>query len=151
MQNINQVIKGFGPHDKHASDRNNCTVNALSASFEIPYDQAYEYAKEEWNRKHGKGVLTKPITESFKDKGHVETAFGKLTVQVKSKIDYKQPDGSIKSRKMTLRSFLKAYPTGSYFLLVRGHALAVKDGVLVDNNGKLGRLVIWAWKVEPAI
>lgn len=144
MQDINQVIKGYGPHDKHSEDKNNCTVNALSAAFEVPYDEAYEFAKQEWDRIHGKGVPTKPITESFKD-----TVFGKFSVQVQATIDYKQPDGSTIVRNMTLRSFLKAFPTGSYFVLVRGHALVVKDGVLIDNSKKLGRIVLRAWKIEP--
>ena len=51
----------------------------------------------------------------------------------------------------TVSSFAESHPKGKWIVLVRGHALAVIDGVVVDNTVKVGgdkRPVRMAFRVE---
>ena len=34
----------------------------------------------------------------------------------------------------TVKSFMEQHPTGRYFMIVRGHAVALVDGVLYGNS-----------------
>lgn len=36
----------------------------------------------------------------------------------------------------TVKSFVEAHPTGKYYLVTDGHAMAVVDGLLVDTAGE---------------
>lgn len=150
MKHIDQVIKSNGPATRKATDRNYCSVSALSATFKLSYDEAYDFAKKEWSRKRGRGVRTLTILETFPQavgKEYFKEILDKQVTRVKAKQDYKQPDGSIKTRDMTLSTFSKKYPRGKYYILVKGHALAVIDGEIVDHTDKPKRRVYYAWKI----
>lgn len=57
----------------------------------------------------------------------------------------------IKSRCLTVRGFLRevALPDGKYILLVKGHAIAVVNGVVYDDpNSRLSSRVQFGWKVK---
>lgn len=149
MKNINDIIKANGPASLMNGDNNSCTVKALSATFGISYDEAYEYAAKTWGRVKGKGVFTSSILRSFPDSfDSSRTVFGTTVERVKATKDYKQPDKTIKTRKMTLATFATTYKTGTYYILVNGHALAVIDGEVVDFKEELGRKVKYAWRVN---
>jgi hypothetical protein len=47
----------------------------------------------------------------------------------------------------TLAEFSAAHPRGSYWVEVKGHALAVVDGVIYDHSHKPRRRVLRAWRV----
>lgn len=150
MKHIDEVIKSNGPATKKATDNNYCTVAALSATFKLSYDQAYDFARDEWSRKKGKGVATSIMLRSFPmavGKEYFKEVLDKQVVRVKAEQDYKQPDGSIKTRDMTLSTFSKKYLRGKYYILVKGHALAVIDGEIVDHTDKPKRRIRYAWKV----
>jgi len=151
MKHINEVIKANGPATKLQGDSNYCTVTALSASFDISADEAYEYAAKSWGRRRGKGVATLtminktfPLAEGITQS---KEALGKEVVRVKTEQDYKQPDSSIKTRDMNLSTFCKKYPRGKFYILVKGHALAIIDGEIVDHTDKPKRRVYYAWKI----
>jgi len=151
MKHIDQVIKSNGPATKKVTDRNYCTVSTLSATFEMSYDEAYSFASKEWGRKRGKGVATIDMLESFPQavgKDYAKKVLSQEVVRVKAEHDYKQPDGSTKTRDMTLSTFSKKYPRGKYYILVKGHALAIINGEIVDHTDKPKRRIRYAWKVK---
>lgn len=150
MKHINEVIKANGSTAKLNGDTNYCTVTALSASFSISADEAYDYAAKTWERKRSRGVATLTMLKTFPVAEGVTQAkevLGKEVIRVKAEQDYKQPDGSIKTRDMNLSTFSKKYPKGKYYILVKGHALAVIDGEIVDHTDKPKRRVRYAWRV----
>ena len=151
MKHIDQVIKSNGPATKKATDGNYCTVTALAATFGMSYDEAYSFASKEWSRKKGKGVATITMLGSFPQavgKDYAKKVLSQEVERVKAEQDYKQPDGSIKTRDMNLSTFSKKYSKGKYYILVKGHALAVIDGEIVDHTDKPKRRVRYAWKVD---
>src|SRR5947207_9776266 len=52
--------------------------------------------------------------------------------------------------RISLERFCKAHPVGRYWVFVRGHALAVIDGVIHDHSHKPRRMVQTAYRVYPA-
>lgn len=148
MKHINEVIKANGSAAKLQGDSNYCTVTALSASFSISADEAHEFATRKWARRRGKGVATVTMLNTFPvAEGHYKEALDKRITRVKAEQDYKQPDGSIKTRAMNLSSFCKKYPVGSYYILVPGHALAIINGEVVDHTDKPKRRIRFAWNI----
>ena len=51
---------------------------------------------------------------------------GSLAYDVKVK-------GEIKRRNMTVGTFVKQNPKGTFFVIVKGHAFTIKDGVVIGN------------------
>jgi len=144
VYDINQEVIKNGHHKYKMSDNNNCAVNALAVAFNVSYDQAYEYASSTWGRKHGKGTRSITLLNDLKSD---TVRFGKRSKEVPAVTFYRQPYALVK-RKMKLSTFIKTYGQGTYYLLVRGHALVVRDGVLVDNNASLNRPVRFAFRID---
>ena len=60
--------------------------------------------------------------------------------------------GAQRERKMRIRTFVKDYTQGTYYILVRDHALIVKDGTVIDHNPKgitEKHIVKVAFRIEP--
>ena len=149
MKHINDIIKANGPANLMTGDNNACTVKALSATFGVSYDDAYAYAAKMWDRVKGRGVATSKMLTTFPGSFDLESfVLGRSVARVKATKDYKQPDKTIKTRKMTLGTFTSTYKTGTYYVLVKGHALAVIDGEVVDFKEEYGRKIMYAWKVN---
>ena len=52
-----------------------------------------------------------------------------------------------KTNRITLKNFLDKHSEGRFYVCVRGHALAVVDGVIYDYREGLRRQVTWAMRV----
>lgn len=151
MKHINEVIKANGSTAKLKGDMNYCTVAAFSASFSISADEAYEYAATVWERRRCRGVSTLKMLKTFPQAeglSYAKEVMGKDVVRIKAEHDYKQPDGSIKTRSMTLSTFAKKFKRGKFYILVKGHALAIINGEIVDHTDKPKRRINFAWKVD---
>ena len=51
---------------------------------------------------------------------------------------------------MTVGTFIKKYPVGTYVLTVRQHAFTIKNGVVIGNlsdSRQKRKIVEYAWKV----
>ena len=148
MKSIYQEVNKLGSAVKQEGDRNACTVYSFAACFQVPYDVAYEYASTMWGRFKGKGVSTHRIMITF---GHtresIREVLGRPVNMVRARQDYKQPSGEIISRQMTLSTFCKQYPKGTYFVLVDRHALAIIDGEILDHSDMPKRRIKHAWKI----
>jgi len=52
------------------------------------------------------------------------------------------------ANKITISRFCKKHPKGKFYVCVRGHALAILDGVPSDNTSTR-KFVCAAWRIYP--
>jgi len=135
------AIKGYSESAIAKSENNDCVVRAFASAFEIPYDKAHKYVKEKFERKDRQGTFgtvfklvkmaDNRTTVNYKKvylvgKRYTDSMFGSLSYDVKVK-------GVTKKRNMTVGTFIKQNPKGTFFVLVKGHAFTIKDGVVIGN------------------
>ena len=134
-------IKGYNDSAIAQGETNDCFVRTIAAAMDVDYDTAHTYVAEKFNRKPKKGtfgvipglrrskeILGKAIEELGEDVDPSHTFTGKKLV-----MRYKCY-GQIVEREMTLKSFVKKYPQGTYMLIVKDHAFCLRDGVVVGGN-----------------
>ena len=153
-------------------EKNDCVVRAIANACDVNYNQAHKYVKDTFNRKKGKGVkwfadtlgtitnndtdsaemsfdpigqlnlFTDGIKRTLKFIGESPKRGGKLT----------NPKYKHKPVAYTIKSFAQAFNKGNYIVAVEGHALAVNDGVVIDNSnyqyGGYRRVVEGAYQVQ---
>lgn len=137
-----------------ASEDNDCVVYAMAAAFNLDYDTAYTLAKERFDRQKRKGarnmIMLASLNNMIKDKVVIN---GKVLTEVleRPKQQYKCY-GEVVPRLRRVYSFAEEHKEGTYLILVRQHALVIKDGVILDNNKKPAAksLLQHAFKVEDA-
>ena len=81
LQRLNQAN---GPAYTMDGDTNNCAVLALSAAFEIPYDEANSFALKNWRRVKRKGVSMNALIRSLCEK----ELFGRKIIEKSNKNKY---------------------------------------------------------------
>ncbi len=127
------------------NEKNDCVVRAFMAALDISYDSAHAFVANYLKRIKKRGTFTSTYLPNVIGKvknGKKIKMYGvspshdyligfrfpntKLLTNPK----YKKPTG------YTLRSFIENHPTGNYFLIVEGHAVAVVDGKLYGNTGE---------------
>jgi len=132
-------------------ETNDCVVKTLATVMGWTYEESHTFCKEELGRKNRQGVhgtarklkeakdsLPKTIERIYHP--HPETG-------VKG-IYYVQPNKNI--TKMSIRRFIQKHPTGTFIILVRQHAFALVDGVIIGNykdSQTLRKIVLSAFKV----
>lgn len=143
-------IKFTPTHSMVEGSTNDCVVRALTVVTGSTYQQAFDYCAQALGRKPKEGVsvyrleneiaVNEVLGKRFKSVGdkYYRTVYDYKTNTVLGHIHrpvttYKGKWGKIE-REMTIQTFLKNNPEGSYFVLVRGHAFAVKDGVVYGNH-----------------
>jgi hypothetical protein len=147
-KNITDTVQSNGNNVMQLMDKNNCAVLALSEAFDVAYDSAYEYAHNVFNRLKRKGVITSRIVDTFNSGVKI---FNKKVTEQKVTTNYRQSNGKMLARRMRISTFIKENPKGVYYILVKGHALVIKDGVMYDNRGftnRFSRPIKYAWKVK---
>ncbi len=120
-----------------------CAVLALQAATGCAYQDARDYATTKLGFRPKKGTPNYTLMNMEK-----MSCFGHTATKVERE-----------DRPKTLNQAVKAYSEGSYFLMVKGHAVAIKDGKLIDNgyeidpsnkhNFKGRRRVLAAIKMTP--
>ena len=136
------AIKGYTESKLAKGETNDCVVRAFASAFEVSYDYAHKYVANEFGRKPRKGTygtaetLVKMADNLFKVNGkkvcpvghrYSSNMFGSLSYDVKVK-------GVIKRRSMTVGTFVKRNPKGTFFVIVNRHAFTIKDGVVIGNT-----------------
>lgn len=106
------------------NETNDCTVVSLSVLLGVPYLEAHARMRQ-GGREHRKGRFM-----------HKAAAWANMT-QLRGILD----------KGVTLNQFVTAHPRGRFWVEVRGHALAVVDGVVHDHSHKPRRVLRNAWKV----
>ena len=103
-------------------DNGFCTVAALAMTLDWSFGKSYRWMEKHGNRKHGRGMYImawRPAIEA------AAKSVGKRFVES----DWHElPDG----RHMTLSRFCKENPTGTFYVQVNKHAVAIVDGVMHD-------------------
>ena len=135
------AIKGYIDSAIAKGETNDCVVRAFASSFDVSYDYAHKYVADEFGRKPRKGTygtittLVKMSDNLLKVNGkkicpvgvrHNDLLLRSLMYDVKVK-------GETKKRNMTVGTFVKQNPKGTFFVLVRRHAFTIKDGVVIGN------------------
>ena len=135
------AIKGYNDSAIARVETNDCVVRAFASSFGVSYDYAHRYVADEFGRKPRKGTygtvptLVKMADSLLKVNGkkicpvgvrHNDHLLKSLMYDVKVK-------GVTKKRNMTVGTFVKQNPKGTFFVLVKGHAFTIKDGIVIGN------------------
>ena len=120
-----------------------CAVLALQAATGCAYNDARAYAKTKLGFRPKKGTPNYTLMNMDK-----MSCFGHTATKIERE-----------DRPKTLNQACKAYSEGSYFVMVKGHAVAIKDGKLIDNGYEIDpadkqlfrgrRRVIFAIKMTP--
>lgn len=118
-----------------AEERNDCTVRALANASGISYYDAYA-AFQKAGRKSNRGTrynVWAPLYKSFGFNKMV--AYGETGGVYKRSIEMAVKGMDVEATNgMTLGRFIKANPVGTFIVIVRKHALCVKDGVVYDSH-----------------
>lgn len=137
-----------------AKEAKDCVVYACANAFGMDYDTSHAFVKERFHRKEKKGTRTALLLSGFnKMVDDKEVVNGKVVTDFidRPRNAYKCY-GEVVQRLNRVYSFAEQNKEGTYVILVRNHALVVKDGVIVDSNQKVAAkaLVQHAYKVENA-
>ena len=152
------AIKGYSDSLIARGETNDCVVRAFASSFEVSYDYAHKFVKEKFGRKDRQGTYgTVTTMKTFANQRKqinykrvkcvgTKNSFGNYTLRY----DVKTKNGVVK-RDMTVGTFAKQNPVGTFFILVKGHAFTIKDGVVVGNyedSIKKKRVVRFAFEIK---
>ena len=149
-----EVVSDYRSVKKELNETRDCTVTATAVSFGVSYKQAHTFLSETFGRQHGKGI---PFSVKIDEQPNV-----KLNGKKFHKVDIKelkypgsnrfireQNKNQLNIVKMPLSKIQEKFNEGTYLVLVKGHALAMKDGVIVDENGyHQRRKVMNLYKIE---
>lgn len=119
-------------------ETNDCVVRAFMSALDLTYDQSHAWVKKYLKRKDRGGTFTSHYLSNIL--GKVKNGFkiqmyglspshdwmvDKVNILTNPK--YKKPTG------YTIASFIENHPTGRYFVIVSGHAIAVVNGKIYGN------------------
>jgi hypothetical protein len=102
---------------RYEGERNDCTVRAISNVTGMEYDSVHRLL-ELYGRKNGKGFHLSHWLNYKEGKYLFNELFSKWNG----------------TGHYTLSSFIKKNPTGTYLVCIDGHALCIKDGVILDTG-----------------
>lgn len=132
------------------NERNDCVVRAVANSFGVNYDQAHTFVEDKFKRVKGNATyytnakmikLTADELE-FKPQGQLDLFENEQKrVNLSHLGDEPKRGGRLINKKYkhkqvpyTVKTFAQEYSKGNYFVLVNKHALAINNGVVVDNG-----------------
>lgn len=135
------AIKGYTESAIAKGETNDCVVRAFASAFEITYDKAHKYVKEKFGRKDRQGTYgtVSTLVKMADDRTTVNykkvrpVGVRKSSTMVNSLSYNVTIKGEKKVRQMTVGTFVKQNPKGTFFVLVRQHAFTIKDGVVIGN------------------
>lgn len=117
-------------------EKSDCVVYAIASAFNLDYETAHAFVAERFGRKARSGTKSSKLHDGLTAMWHnqellnghrVADKITELTTLTKWKLQ-----GERRTRRMRIKSFVKAFPQGTYLVLVRGHALTIKDGEAID-------------------
>jgi len=140
--NLGKVISGYDD-DRYllGEGGNDCTVVSLAAAFKMSYKAAHKLAGK-YGRKTGRGMLTAFFKDMYRD---LEKK-GRVRELTKEEITTYYPSTDT-VRKNKLSTFITNNPIGTFILMVRGHAVTIEDGVVLQGFTPPNQYVKIGWKV----
>ena len=131
-------------------EKNDCVVRAIANAFKVNYNMAHVFVKTNFNRKDGKGThqtntILKQLAKSpieLAPAGQLDLfSADKKVINIKHIGDMPKSGGKLinrayKHKKVayTVKAFAQKFKTGTYIVMVHKHALAIVNGVVVDND-----------------
>jgi hypothetical protein len=154
-----KAIKGYDESVIAKGETNDCVVRAFASCFDLPYDKAHKYIKENFGRVNRQGTyrtvdtmmnlaLNRTQVNYKRIKRLGEAKDGRYSYSLRYKV--KTKEGSV-MRNMTVGTFTKQNPIGTFFILVKGHAFTIKDGVVIGNYEdaqKPKRIMLHAFQIK---
>lgn len=165
LKNFKNGYSVCGSDETARGEKNDCAVRAVANACDVSYAQAHKYCKDTFGRKKGKGTqlfttLLKTNTEMvFDEVGQLDLFRNGVKRNVRHLGDMPKLGGKLinpkyKHKKVayTVKEFAQRFNKGNYILAVAKHALAIKDGVVVDNGnyqvGGYRRVVESAFRIS---
>ena len=153
LKNFKNGYQVSGSSEIAKEETNDCVVRAIANACDVNYDQAHKYVAETFDRKKGKGTqlfttLLKTNKEMvFDNVGQLDLFNDGIRRTVKHIGDKPKMEGDknvggklnnpkYKHKKVayTVKEFAQRFRNGNYIIAVAKHALAIKNGVVVDNG-----------------
>lgn len=129
--NRTEGIIGYSDSVIAKSETNDCFVRAVASSFDCPYDTAHSWVKEKFGRKDRKG--TKYVVSKMATMSSLGQSFNDKSIKVIDGLR-KYDASTYKMKRTTVNQFIKKYPTGTFVMIVKGHAFTLKDGAVIGNT-----------------
>ena len=165
LKNFENGYEVSGSSEIAKREKNDCVVRAIANACDVNYNQAHKFVADKFDRKKGKGtqmftyVLDKVKKIEFDEEGQLDLFGNGITRELKCVGKAPKQGGELVNPKykhkpvaFTVKEFAQKFKRGSYILAVKGHALAVKNGVIIDNKDKqfggYRRVVEAAYQVE---
>lgn len=140
-------------------EQNDCVVRAFMNAAQITYTAAHRIVADTFGRKPGQGTLgTMHILKKISENNDVIIPGRRIefvgwnpagrdctkaaAAERSILINPKYPKGNGRFAPFTVGKFLQQHTTGAYIVIVKGHALAIRDGIMYDNMDQLDRLFI---------
>ena len=140
-ESTSKAIKNYDDSVIAKQENRDCVVRAFASCFEIPYDTAHKYVKEKFGRKDRQGTYgtSFKMQELAKNRTQINykkvKCVGKINNFNRRTLEYDVKVKGVKvKRKMTVGTFTKQNPVGTFFMLVSRHAFTIKDGVVIGNH-----------------
>lgn len=133
---------------KAVGETNDCVVKAFMNAAKVSYNEAHEFVAATFNRKDKKGtyataeILNRLAIAKTKVLGKKVISLGRFgsrpmspvqAIEEKVLLNTRYPKGGGTFASFTVGKFLAQTTKGSFFIIVAGHALAIRDGKIFDN------------------
>ena len=157
-ESTSKAIKNYDDSAIAKKENRDCVVRAFASCFEIPYDTAHKYVKEKFGRKDRQGTYgtSFKMQELAKNRTQINykkvKCLGKVNNYNRRTLEYDvKVKGEKVKRKMTVGTFTKENPVGTFFMLISRHAFTIKDGVVIGNHEdsvRKKRVLLHAFEVK---
>jgi hypothetical protein len=142
---------------KAKGEANDCFVRAVMNACQVSYDEAHAIAANEFGRLPRKGTKGTHLKLKTMQLGGAKLAGREIQclgifsatpqtpAQAKEKnilLNRKYPKGGGTYSGFTVGKFRDQHSKGSFIILVKGHALAIRDGKIYDNTDQLDTLFL---------
>ena len=150
LQNFKSGYEVSSKSEIARSEKNDCVVRAIANAFKVNYDMAHVFVKENFERKDKRGTMNTNSTLkqlaknpiSFEPAGQLDLfSADEKIINIKHIGDMPKAGGKLinkayKHKKVayTVKAFAQKFSRGTYFVMVHKHALAIVNGVVVDNG-----------------
>tara|TARA_R100000908_G_scaffold45645_1_gene22185 strand:+ start:37 stop:555 length:519 start_codon:yes stop_codon:yes gene_type:complete len=171
LKNFKNGYAVSGSDQTAKGETKDCVVRAIANACDVNYAQAHKYVAETFDRKKGKGTnmflqtMDKIKEMKFDEAGQLDLFNTSTTKEIKAlgyapKIkngkniggELINPKYKHKPVAFTVKEFAQQYNRGNFIIGVNKHALAIKNGVVVDNSnyqyGGYRRIVEGAYQVQ---
>ena len=147
LKNFKSGYAVSGSDQTAKSETNDCVVRAIANACDVNYSQAHKYVTDTFKRKKGEGTkqfmstLDNVKEMTFDEVGQLSLFNDGITRKIKvlghgpkQGGDMVNPKYKHKPVAFTVKAFAQRFNKGNYILAVNKHALAIKDGVVIDNG-----------------